>query len=62
MSTYISSAYTRIFLEIFKLIDIILAIPVGTATTERSFSEMKQNKTALRLELAMINGNRYRRS
>ena len=43
-----SDAYTGIFPEIFKLIDIILAIPVGTATAERSFSEMKLTKTRLR--------------
>ena len=31
-----SSAYTGIFPEMFKLIDIILAIPVATAAAERS--------------------------
>ncbi len=33
-----SAAYTGIFSETFKLIDIMLSIPVGTATAERSFS------------------------
>ena len=36
-----SSAYTGVFTETFKLIDIILAFPIGTATAERSFSQMK---------------------
>lgn len=43
-----SDAYTGIFPEIFKLIDIMLALPIGTATAERSFSQMKQIKTRLR--------------
>ncbi len=32
----------------FKLLNIILALPVGTANVERSFSYMKQIKTRLR--------------
>ena len=36
-----TSAYTDIFPEIFKLMNLILALPVGTASVERSFSKMK---------------------
>lgn len=43
-----SDAYTNIFPEIFKLLNIILALPIGTATVERSFSQMKLVKTRLR--------------
>ncbi len=50
-----SAAYTGIFSETFKLIDIMLSIPVGTATAERSFSEMKLIKTRLRSRLTEQN-------
>ena len=53
ITTY-TIAYTGIFLEIF-LTDIIIAIPVGTATVERSFSEMKQIKTRLHNRLSVLN-------
>ena len=43
-----SGAYTGIFPKIFKLLNIILVLPVGTASVERSFSSMKQIKTRLR--------------
>ncbi len=43
-----TSAYTDIFPEIFKLMNLILALPVGTASVERSFSKMKLIKTRLR--------------
>ena len=46
-----SGAYTGIFPEMFKLLNIILALPVGTASVERSFSHMKQIKTRLRNRL-----------
>ena len=46
-----SGAYSRIFPEIFKLLNILLVLPVGTATVERSFSHMKQIKTRLRNRL-----------
>ena len=46
-----SGAYTGIFPEIFKLLNIILVLPVGTASVERSFSSMKQIKTRLRNRL-----------
>ena len=46
-----SGAYSRIFPEIFKLLNILLVLPVGTATVERSFSRMKQIKTRLRNRL-----------
>jgi hypothetical protein len=44
--------YIEIFPEIFKLIQIILCLPVGTATVERSFSQMKMVKTRLRNRLS----------
>lgn len=43
------------FLEIFNLIDIMLALPVGTATAERSFSQMKLIKTRLRNRISDTN-------
>ncbi len=43
-----SEAYAGIFPEMFKLLNIILALPVETANVERSFSHMKQIKTRLR--------------
>ena len=46
-----SGAYSGIFPEIFKLLNILLVLPVGTATVERSFSRMKQIKTRLRNRL-----------
>ena len=46
-----SGAYSRIFPEIFKLLNILLVLPVGTATVERSFSRMKQIKTRFRNRL-----------
>ena len=33
--------------DIWSLLNIILALPVGTASVERSFSHMKQSKTRL---------------
>ena len=49
-----SGTYSEIFPEIFKLLEILLALPVGTATVERSFSEMKLVKTRLRNRLSDI--------
>ena len=50
-----SSAYTELFPEIFKLLNIILVLPVGTATAERSFSRMKLIKNRLRSRISDIN-------
>jgi len=50
-----SEAYTGIFVQTFKLLNIILALPVGTATVERSFSQMKMIKTRLRNRLSDCN-------
>ena len=50
-----SGAYTDIFPEIFKLLDILLALPVGTATVERTFSQMKLVKTRLRNRISDTN-------
>ena len=42
-----SGAYTGLFPEMFKLFNIILVLPVGRASAERSFSQMKQIKARL---------------
>ena len=36
-----SEAYVGIFPETYTLINIMMTLPVGTATVERSFSQMK---------------------
>ena len=46
-----ADAYGGIFPEVFKLINIMLTLPVGTATVEMSFSQMKMIKTRLRNHL-----------
>ena len=50
-----TNAYTDIFPQIFKLLNILLTLPVGTATVERSFSQMKLVKTRLRNRVSDIN-------
>ena len=50
-----TNAYTDIFPEMFKLLNILLTHPVGTATVERSFSQMKPVKTCLRNRVSDIN-------
>ena len=50
-----SGAYTGIFPEMFKLLNIILTLPVGTASVELSFSYMKLIKTRLRNRLSDVN-------
>ena len=47
--------YANIFPKIFKLLDILLTLPVGTETVERSFSQMKMVKTRLRSKLNDVN-------
>jgi len=47
-----TGAYKGIFPHTFKLLSIFLALPIGTATVERSFSEMKMIKTRLRNPLS----------
>ena len=39
----------------FTLLDILMAMPIGTVTVERSFSQMKLTKTRLRNRLSDIN-------
>ena len=51
----------HIFPEMFKLINIMLTLPVGTATVERSFSQMKMIKTRLRNRLNDTNLKRLMR-
>ena len=38
--------------QIFRLMEIMLTLPVGTATVKRSFSQMKLAKTHLRNRLS----------
>ncbi len=48
----LSDAYSEIFPEVYNLAKILLALPVGTATVERSFSNMKMIKSRLRNRLS----------
>ena len=41
--------------EMFKLLDILLAMPVGTASAERSFSPMKLIKSRLQSRISDSN-------
>ena len=41
------SSYSNIFSETFELMNILLTSPIGTASVERSFSQMKMIKTRL---------------
>ena len=50
-----SHTYVGIFPETGKLLNITMALPVGTATVERSFSQMKLIKTRLRSRLSDSN-------
>ena len=50
-----SEAYKRIFPNTFSLFQILQVIPVGTATVERSFSDLKMIKTRLRNRLSDSN-------
>ena len=54
-------AYRSIFPEYFKLLEIILSLPVSTATVERSFSKMRLIKTRLRSRLTDDNLKRLMR-
>ena len=54
----VSGAYSDMFPEIFKLLNILLALPVGTATIERSFSQMKLVKTRFRNRISDSNLSR----
>ena len=56
-----SGSYSDIFTETFKLLNILLALPVGTATVERSFSQMKLVKTRLRNRISDDNLSRLLR-
>lgn len=56
-----ADAYGGIFPEMFKLCNIMLTLPVGTATVERSFSQMKNIKTRLRNRLNDSNLERLMR-
>ena len=46
---------TNAFPDIFKLINILLTLPLGTATVEHSFSQMKLIKTRLRSRISDVN-------
>ncbi len=47
-------SYKAIFPQMFSLMNILLAIPVSTATVERSFSQMKLVKNRLRSRLSDV--------
>ncbi len=47
-------SYKAIFPQMFSLMSILLAIPVSTATVERSFSQMKLVKNRLRSRLSDV--------
>ena len=49
------NTYATIFPNVFKFLDILLILPVGTATMERSFSQMKMVKTRLHSRLNDVN-------
>ena len=50
-----SHTYEGIFPETWKRLNIMLALPVSTASVERSFSQMKLIKTRLRSRLSDMN-------
>ena len=50
-----SGAYAEIFPEMFKLLNILLAMPVGMASAEHSFSQMKLIKSRLRSRISDSN-------
>ena len=50
-----SKTYEGVFPETWKLLNIMMALPVSTATVERTFSQMKLIKTCLRNRLSDSN-------
>ena len=46
------TSYAYIFPETFKMMNIFLVLPIGTASVERSFSHLKMIKTRLRSRLS----------
>ena len=50
------SSYSNIFSETFELMNILLTLPIGTASVERSFSQMKMIKTRQRNRLTDVTG------
>ena len=56
-----SDAYLGIFPEIYTYMNIMMTLPVGTATAERSFSHMKMIKSRLRNRLSYENLRRLLR-
>ena len=49
------NTYSTMFPNIFKLLNLLLTWPVGTATVERSFRQVKMVKTRLRSRLNDVN-------
>ena len=49
------NTYVTTFPNIFKLLDILLTLPLGTTTVECSFSQMKMVKTRLSSRLNDVN-------
>ena len=56
-----TGAYTGIFPETFKLLNIILVLPVGTASVERSVSYIMLIKTRIRNSITDQNLGRHMR-
>ena len=50
-----SQMYEGIFSETWKLLNILMALPVGTTSVEQSFSKMKLLKSRLRSRLSDSN-------
>ena len=48
------SSYSNIFSETFELMNILFTLPIGIASVERSFSQMKMIKTRLRNRLTDV--------
>ena len=46
------TSYACIFPETFKMMNIFLVLPIGTASVERSFSHLQMIKTRLRSRLS----------
>ena len=52
---YMATFYEGVFPKTWKLLNIMMALPVSTATIERTFSQMKLIKTRLRNRLSDSN-------
>lgn len=48
-------ACTNLFLETFALLEVLLTLPIGSATLECSYSQMKMVNTRLHSRLSDVN-------